>query len=57
MTPMKEETVMSVRMDAKLADAINQLPLWEMERDYKEMRIFYVCEDGMAVDFGVEDMD
>lgn len=57
MTPMKEETVMSVRMDAKLADAINQLPLWEMERDYREMRIFYVCEDGMAVDFGVEEMD
>ena len=46
---------MSVRMDARLADTINKLPLYEMVRDYNEMGIYYVCEDGKAVDFGVEE--
>lgn len=54
MTPMKEEISMSARMNEVGMAMVNMMPLWELQRDYKELHIFYICEDGKAVDIGTE---
>ena len=45
---------MSALMNEEGMAAVNQMPLWEVERDYNELHIFYVLEDGKATMIGTE---
>ena len=46
---------MSAMLNDEGIATINTLPLWEVLRDYEELGIFYVCEDGMVTKLGTED--
>jgi len=45
---------MSARMNEVGMAMVNMMPLWELQRDYDELHIYYICEDGKAVDIGTE---
>ena len=45
---------MSATMSSEGMAAVNQMPLWEAQKDYDELHIFYVCADGQAVEIGTE---
>ena len=46
---------MAVQMNAEGMAAVNSIPLWELVRDYEELGIFYIANDGMAVQIGTEE--
>lgn len=45
---------MSVLMSAEGMAAVNLMPLTEVVRDYEELGIYYVLQDGKATEIGTE---